>query len=404
MVPWALCGFLGAFYFAFIGVVARAAFLRGAMWAIPLVWAGVEIGRSFVPGLAFPWFLLSTPLGAYPALDQLAFFGTQYFVSAWICQVNVVVVCLLSQRRIHPAYAIAAAIVPLLSFAWYLRPLETKPFVIAVGQPGFDMAFGDRQSQEVELARRIDLLESVARQARAALLVLPEGVMGATEFPPIPPFPLRHDLPILFGGQRGTEPAHQTAFLYDGQNWSFADKTRLVVFGEYVPGRDYLPFLKSFKLPGGDLTPGQEVTPLHLPGLTVGPMLCFEGLFYDVSHEQSQKGAQLLAGMSIDDWYMGTNAPEQLAAAASWRAMETGLPVVRAASSGYSLAVDQKGRELGELPLRASEDLIVNVPIQADPLKNPFRPLFPWLTGLFTVGFFSFCLWGHFAKKTKQAK
>ncbi len=79
LVPWVLCGFLGAFYFAFIGVLVRGAFLRGYVWAIPLVWAGVEIGRSFIPGLAFPWFLLSTPLARYPALDAIGVFRHSVF-------------------------------------------------------------------------------------------------------------------------------------------------------------------------------------------------------------------------------------------------------------------------------------------------------------------------------------
>jgi apolipoprotein N-acyltransferase len=391
VIPWILSGFVGALFLAFAGTLLRSALIRNLIWAAPLLWTGIEILRSFTPGLAFPWFLASTSLTAFPAIDQLAFFGTQFLVSAWICLINVLIAQSLLKRPVAASYWYGVLVFPLISLAWYSRPLSTSPMRIALGQPGFDMAFGDERIRDVELARRIDRLETLAVQAHAALLVLPEGVIGAGDIPPEPDFDLPKGLPLLFGGQRGHEPAYQTAFLYDNGGWSYADKSRLVVFGEYVPGRDFIPFLKDFKLPSGDLTPASQVTALHMPNLMIGPMLCFEALFYDVAHKQSENGAQVLAGMSIDDWYMGTNAPEQLADAATWRAIETGLPVVRSASTGYTLAVDQKGRKMGELALGVSDNLVVDVPVEAHPLRNPFRPIFPWLVGLFPFGFIGFC-------------
>jgi apolipoprotein N-acyltransferase len=387
LVPWVLCGLIGGFYFAFLAILVRSALLRNWLWAVPLLWAGTELIRSFIPGLAFPWFLLSTPVGRLPAICQLAYFGTQYFLSAWICLVNVLLLRVLQKHSVKGTYWVFAAAVPVLSLGWYLRPTSTSNVRVAMGQPGVDMAFGDASTREEREGLAVEALVEKAQRSGASLLVLPEGVAGSTSYPPIPPFALPDDLPVLFGGQRGRDPAYQTAFLYDHGHWSFADKTRLVVFGEYVPGRKLFPFLKDFKLAGADLTPSDTVTPVKVAKLTVGPMLCFEGLFYDVAHKQAEKGSQLLACMSIDDWYMGTGAPEQLRDSVAWRAMETGLPIVRSASLGYTEAVDGKGRLLASLPLRDRDDLTVDVPVEQNPLRNPLRPLFPWIVSMFPFAF-----------------
>jgi len=389
LVPWIICGFLGAFYFALAGILIRAALFRRWWWAIPLVWAGIEIFRSYVPGLAFPWFILATPLWRVPAIDQWAFIGTIYFVSAWVCLVNLVLASWIAawKGRALRWSLVVALVMPLLSLLWYARPIVGDAKRVIAGQPGYDMAFGDQQLLNYELSNRVAALISRARDLHADLLVLPEGMSDSGEFPPVTPFGLSNDVPILFGGRRGTAPQYQTAFAYDHGKWTYSDKSRLVVFGEYVPGRDYIPFLGSFKVPAGDLRAAEKVSAVNVAGMKVGPLICFEALFWDVAHAQSENGAQLLAVMSLDDWYMGTPAPEQLKLACVWRAIETGLPVVRSASLGYTLAVDQRGRVLGEAPVGELRWVTADLLIEKEPLKNPARAVFPWVGGFFPFVF-----------------
>jgi apolipoprotein N-acyltransferase len=103
------------------------------------------------------------------------------------------------------------------------------------------------------------------------------------------------------GGKRPDgDKTYQTAFAYDG-TWSSADKTRLVVFGEYVPFRD-LPLLSNFHLPAGDLSPAKQLNTVKVDGMTIGPLLCFEGVFPDLGERHQRLGAQILVQMSIDDW------------------------------------------------------------------------------------------------------
>ena len=140
-----------------------------------------------------------------------------------------------------------------------------------------------------------------------------------------------------------------------------------MVFGEYVPGRDYIPFLTEFKLPTGDLTPGEKVSSVSVGGMNVGPLLCFEGLFPDVAISQARNDVQLLAIMALDDWYFGTPAPEQLMTAAVFRAVEAGVPVVRAAPLGYSMACQANGEVVGMAPLGKTVPLRVELTLPAHP-------------------------------------
>lgn len=369
LVPTIAAPLIGGFYFSLLAWLIRYCWIRNWPWMIPIVWSGVEVFRSYCPGLAFPWGLLGTPLWSFPMLIQLAWFGTVYLISGWLALGNVFLTQLLAGERflaVRP-YVIAFVFLSLLSVARYSNKPAGAKTAITIGQLGLDLAFGDKASVSKNLGPTVEVLHASAALNGSRLLVLPEGLLrGNTGFPPRVPFSVQGRTPILFGGQRGEGPTYQSAFAYDGE-WKYADKTRLVVFGEYVPGRDYIPFLTEFKLPTGDLTPGEKVSSVDVGGIRVGPLLCFEGLFPDVAISQARNDVQLLAIMSLDDWYFGTHAPEQLMTAAVFRAVETGVPVVRAAPLGYSMACQANGEVVGMAPLGKTVPLRVELTLPARP-------------------------------------
>jgi len=383
LVPYVLGPLLGALYFAFFAWAAAWAWRVRAPWLIPAFWAGVEVVRSYVPELAYPWGLAALPLSEAPMLIQLAWLGTIYLVSAWVVAGNLTLALFLTEGwRAARGYALVFFLLGAFSVARYGTPVFGERTTVVAGQPGVDLAFGDPAKKPEQLRGSVARLNEDARSLGAALLILPEGVIVAGDrWPPEPPFAVHPDMPILFGGSRGTGPVYQSAFAFDG-SWRFADKMRLVVFGEYVPLRGVLPFLESFRLPSGDLTPADRVSAIDVGGLRVGPLLCFETLFYDVTQAQAKNGARLLASMCIDDWYFGTSAPEQLKASAVWRAVEAGLPLVRSGSLGYSLAVDPRGRVLAEAPLNRTVALEARIAIPDRADRFPLIEVFPWAFGL----------------------
>lgn len=344
-LPWLVACSLYALYFGWAGVLIFRAYQAGRLFLIPLAWAGIEVIRSYMPTFAFPWGLYANPLAEFPLLGQAAHVGTIYLVSALLVAVNVAwVEFKWGKPNLGLRWMVVSISAFLLTMPLAFRMRNPGMRVLAV-QPGVNAAFADRDVRDFELARSLnDLLPADASEYR--LVVLPEGMVTTPEMPPAPMFRLPKGAPIAFGGRRQVgEKLFQTGFLYDGE-WQYADKTRLVIFGEFVPFRDIFPALvSSFKLPAGDLVPGEEgIKTLTVRGVRVGPNLCFEGLFPDISIRHAVQGADVIAVMSIDDWYMGTSAPDQLRQASVWRAIETGLPVVRAATLGYSMTVHANGQ------------------------------------------------------------
>ena len=380
-LPWILVAFAGAVYFGWLGRLVRWCNEQNKAWLFPIFWAGVEVFRSYIPVISFPWGLIATPLYRSPFLIQTAHYGTIYLVSGWIVLLNVSIAAALRKDSLAIARPLLAGFLALLGvsgFTYLVKP-SSKIFPVTVGQPGVDMAFGNPNTAHSEAARKISGFIAAARSDGSQMLFLPEGSVEGDDNPPHPEFPLMPDLPILFGSQRGKGPTYQTAFGFDGK-WHYADKTRLVIFGEFVPGRSTFPWIaKTFELPTKDLDASPYgVQSLKFGGTHIGPMLCFEGLFPDISYQHALADSQIIAIMCIDDWYMGTPAPEQLRAAATFRAVETGLPVVRSASLGYSVVMDGHGNILGELPLKEAAALKVDVPIaQSSPIFRalPFFPI-----------------------------
>ena len=349
-VPWLLVCLAFALYFGLFGWLASRAWRIGWPWAIPFAWAAVEIFRSKIPVLFFPWSLSGASLYKLPAFIQSAHYLGEFFIGAWITTVSVIAVMVVYKeqfppRRVWP-YAAISLLVLAVSLGIYSIPPEGKTRTYAAVQPGVDLAFTPVGMQGSMLAEKVPQAMGVAAERRRDLTVFPEGIARWERDDDAPtmtfdPTPIGN---LVIGGQRVTaDGTFQSAFAFDGSKWSHADKTRLVIFGEYVPLRDKLPFLASFGVPSGDLRPGEAIGTLQVGDLAVGPALCFEALFEEVSRVSAHRGAEVISVMSIDDWYQGTGAIDALISGAVMRAIENGVPVVRSASLGPSAIVDARG-------------------------------------------------------------
>jgi apolipoprotein N-acyltransferase len=384
-VPWIVASVLLMPYFALLGWFFNRAYRLGVPYAIPFIWASVEMVRSFIPGLAFPHAMLATPFAPYPQLAQSAAFGTVFLVSAWIVLANCMIVEASEKASIRSTMIALAGFILVMSAGLnrFGEPIVGTKKVISVAQLGTDLAFGDPRTEPARIASAMEEISASAILQQPDLIVLPEGLGKTVESnPPMVPFPLSQT-PTLFGLQRGAGPVYQSAFLISGPESKFVDKTRLVIFGEYVPFRDQLSFLSSFNLPSGDLRPGDKIELIESGEIKIGPSICFEALFPDIAMQHSKLGANLLAVMSIDDWFIGTPMMEHLLAGSVYRAIENGLPVVRSSSMGPTCWIDSRGNIRSQAPIGKTLLLRgeVTLPTQG-PL--PYREVFPILAFLVT--------------------
>jgi len=147
------------------------------------------------------------------------------------------------------------------------------------------------------------------------------------------------------------------------------DKIHLVPFGEYLPRalRPLLALIGMQQLAGRvGFESGVAPRPLlTIPGLpAVVPLICYEAIFPAAvvqGPELDAKRPALIVNLTNDGWFGNTTGPRQHLHQARVRAVEEGLPLVRAANNGVSAAFDAYGRPLGQLDLNVRG--VIDVPL-----------------------------------------
>jgi len=216
--------------------------------------------------------------------------------------------------------------------------------------------------EEMQRARETyQTLTMEAAQARPSLIVWPESVLtGAPERdPPVAEWVSRATRAsgawLLAGGPYYDEAGRQfnSAYLYapSGNLLARYDKVQLVPFGEYVPARERIPFLDRYNLRDTDFSPGAVNRLLQAGTASLGPMICFESIFPQISWALVRKDAQVLIIITNDAWFGRTAAAAQHRQIAVLRAVEANRWVVRAASTGLSCFIAPDGRIVSQAGL-----------------------------------------------------
>ncbi len=219
-------------------------------------------------------------------------------------------------------------------------------------------------------------------------------------------------VPLLFGGT-SSEPREQprwegdfavtprnTAFLLDkdGTVAGAYDKVYLLVFGEYVPFIEYMPWFYKLIPAAGNLEPGKEVKVIEADLWGKGPvrlgvLVCYEGILPGFARKLVGQDANVLINMTNDDWF-GKTAERYLHFALTVpRAIEHRLPFVRSTLTGVSAFVDANGRIISQTRYHDPETLLWDVPLLSS--KTVYQEIgdaFPWGCVVFTLLAFG---WGR---------
>jgi apolipoprotein N-acyltransferase len=149
----------------------------------------------------------------------------------------------------------------------------------------------------------------------------------------------------------------------DGRILARYDKSHLVPYGEYLPMRPLLSSLGLSRLAPGDVDfdagPGPQTLKLPMVG-EAGFQLCYEIIFSGDVVDRRNRPA-FLFNPSNDAWF-GAWGPPQHLAQARLRALEEGLPVLRATPTGISAVIDSSGQLVRSLPWRAAGTIETQLP------------------------------------------
>src|SRR5262245_20960667 len=169
---------------------------------------------------------------------------------------------------------------------------------------------------------------------------------------------------LITGGVRpeettpGARVAHGYNSVYvvdhDGSILAIYDKIHLVPFGEYLPFQQWLESigLQQLTQVQGGFIPGERRRLLAIPGAPSAlPLICYEAIFPGEAVARSGERPGWMVNLTNDGWFGNSTGPYQHFQQARVRAIEEGLPLVRAANTGISAVVDPLGRIIKSLPL-----------------------------------------------------
>ncbi|MCP9988851.1 apolipoprotein N-acyltransferase [Streptomyces sudanensis] len=353
---WAPWGWLARW--ALRGARVSRGRAAAACAVVPSGWLMVEAVRSW-EALGGPWGLLGASQWQVAPALRVAALGGVWLVTLLVVAANTAVALLVA---VPPARTAAVAVLVLgtllaaSAWMWSAPPEPAGTVRIAVVQPGVVDGPERRFSRGEELTRSL-----AGRDVR--LVVWGESSVGAD-------LAARPDLAGRLAGlsrhvgaeilvnvdaRRSDRPGiHKSSVLVGpgGPTGDRYDKMRLVPFGEYVPARAVLGWATSVgRAADEDRRRGTEQVVMAVGGgertLRVGPLVCFESAFPDMSRNLARGGAQVLVAQSATSTFQDSWAPAQHASLAALRAAETGRPTVHATLTGVSAVYGPDGARIG---------------------------------------------------------
>lgn len=376
-LPWFISlGVLGLFcvylslypaVFAFCARVLQGSRMRAL--SLGTVWVGLEFVRAKALS-GFPWCLLGHTQYQSLHLIQTADLAGVYGLSFLLVAVNTLMDHLFFdlqsfRQRWRKMEGVLVAFLLITNLAYGIQRLQEftekrslhRPFLrLAIVQGNIDQSVKWSPVYQEKTVSIYEELTLSARPFKPDLVLWPETAV---------PFFFQDHSPLaqqvidlarslqtvlLFGspayhsGPEG-ERFYNRAYMLspEGLVTGSYDKNHLVPFGEYVPLKRFLPFVRRLVPAAGDFVAGSEPTPLSIPTLSVGVLICFEVIFPELAGAQVRSGAHLLTNLTNDAWFGMTSAPHQHLSMAAFRAVETRRPLIRAANTGISAVILPSG-------------------------------------------------------------
>jgi apolipoprotein N-acyltransferase len=392
---WGILLLIGSVWAAANGVVTWAIqrlstrSITLACTGTPFLWISLEMFRTRLPEISFPWNLLGYPAAANLAFVQLTsitgIYGLSFAVAAfnallaW-CNANT---ARPSRQRLTILASVTALVLIVMLAGPRFVPRPVANHTARAVQVNFPEADEYPNDWFIVHASDMDEIERLSLAPSAHhpdLLVWPEApapfsyqdvqfahiasnlairfknpfIVGAVEWKPET---------ISAGGTSHTIMApYNSALMFDAQGrrvFSY-DKVHLVPFGEYEPFPLIRRVVSNVSSEVGGFRKGTKYSVGRFAnGYSFGVFICYEAIYPDEVRRFAANGAQLFVNISNDGWFGHSAAAEQHLRMVRVRAVENRRWIVRATNSGITASIDPYGRIYRPLPrdVRAAADL-----------------------------------------------
>ncbi len=402
-----------ALYTALGLALARALWTRGATRVLTLA-AALTLTEWLRGHLfsGFPWnaygYALITPLWLAQGAALIGLWGLTFLAVAVYASPAVLADDRADTKRPWLAPALSAAVIAALAIygAGRLAEIPTRYVEgvrLRIMQPNLqqDEKFNYSQKQQV-MSRYLALSRQPPGLADVTHLIWPESAFPffltrepdalaqiAALLPPGTVLITGAVRPPATAPNAAVTRAYNSIYVidHDGAILSVYDKVHLVPFGEYLPFQhllERLGLMQLTKVHGGFIA-GEQRHDQHVPGAPdFLPLICYEIIFPSDAVPRSERPGWLydhlgryldwpfvagngdrpawLLNLTNDGWFGASAGPYQHFQQAQVRAIEEGLPLVRAANTGISAVVDPLGRVIAALPLGSEGVLDARLP------------------------------------------
>ncbi len=371
-------------------------------WALTgaATWVALEMLQArFLTG--FPWNLLGTSQAELTPLIQVASATGVYGVSFLVVWVSLSLYNAGRSLLLQPTRRLAwqaEIILPLAMVAAIFafgcaRLREPTPsgrtLRVTCIQPSIPQTMiWDTRENSNRFTRLLELSER-ALTNETDLLVWPEAALpelNEANYTAITNLIVRHRIWMIFGADDfraslvGSDyDVFNAAFLFNpaGEFVARYHKRQLVIFGEYIPLVRWLPFVKWLTPITGGFAAGTQPGRFALENLSlnISPLICFEDVFPQLART-TPDDTDLLLNLTNDGWFGQGAAQWQQAAAAVFRAVENGRPLLRSCNNGLTCWIDAQGRRRDTLrdssgSIYAAGAITLQIPIAAADAARP---------------------------------
>lgn len=346
-----------------------------ALFTVPVLWVTLEFLRTYL-FTGFPWSVLGYSQYKFLQVIQIAditgVLGISFLVAAFNGAVFDVVAYWPNRWKKMPLFdrwpvavgLITLALCFLLTFLYGIWRLhdheEGRALQVSIIQGNFEQEKKWDINFKREIINTYKRLTAEASKKSPNLVIWPESaipfVFGKDKSltSEIIDFQKTQGSYLLFGGmmergvKNGRSELSNSGILMSpgGEVIDSYDKIHLVPFGEYVPLRKYISFIGKLVIDIGDFKQGEKYSVLDSPVAKMSSPICFEIIFPGLVRKFVNNGAELIATITNDAWFGRSSAPYQHFSMAVFRAVENRVPVVRAANTGISGFIDQRGNIL----------------------------------------------------------
>lgn len=415
--------------------------------AVAGCWVIMEWSRLFIM-TGFSWSSVGLALSTNAYAMQFASLGGLFGLSFWVILTNLFALRLFMQPHkvfSWAVFVVAATLPYLYGFIAVNEPPQSEERKLRALLVQTSLApeekvalsgYGAKALHPVEQWRRILALLEPYQQKPVDLIVLSEAVVPyGTDLPIYPQNVVADTFKAVYGrvdfdkktlkqekvGNRfwahelanffnadviiGLEDvndrdnaSYNAAFLVQAaQTTSFRyEKRVLVPMGEYIPFKWCKAILEDYGIIDS-FTPGTEAKVFLSNNIPVGISICYEETYGNLMRENRQKGAQLLVNITNDVWYPRSHLPLIHYYHGRLRAVENGVPLLRACNTGLTCAVDHRGTLLDylepETPANSSKPAVLYVTLPLSQHETVYSHLGDSLIVICSLLFISIGFW-----------